>query len=66
MNRKLPHNRRDFVAWSDRVETGFKRALWILIVLFLLFQSALQFPSVRAWLSPTDALEGVPYERKSR
>jgi hypothetical protein len=54
-----------FAEWSDRVEKLIRKGLWLLIVLLLLFQSALQVPVIRNWLSPTDRLEGISYVKGS-
>jgi hypothetical protein len=60
----MPEPRR-FTAWSDRVEKLLCRGLVILTLLLLIFQTALQMPVIRAWLSPTERLEGIPYHRHS-
>ncbi|MBW5446666.1 hypothetical protein GE107_11400 [Cohnella sp. CFH 77786] len=61
MIRKRDIDPRAFAEWSDCVEKWLRRGIWLLVLLLLLFQSALQSPAVRAWMSPTDRLEGISY-----
>jgi len=65
MERKRKLEPETFAAWSDRAEKRIKQAIWIIAVLVLLFQGALQAPAIRSWLSPTDRLEGTAYARGS-
>jgi hypothetical protein len=62
---KLDFRTKLFISWSDSVERRLKQALWFLVVLLLLGQTAMQVPSIRSWLSETDKWEGIPFERQS-
>lgn len=66
MRKRLPSGKPvAFPEWAAQMETGFRRAVWLLIALLLASQLAMQSPIVRAWLSPTDRMEGSAYEAGS-
>lgn len=51
-----------YARWFDIIDKGLRKAVWILIVLLILVQGAMQSPVIRSWLSQADRLEGVPFE----
>ncbi|WP_276351697.1 hypothetical protein [Cohnella caldifontis] len=61
MNRQTNPRADSFETWWKRVDRGLRTAVWILAVLLLLFQSALQSPAIRSFWSSADRLEGIPY-----
>jgi hypothetical protein len=62
---KSPASSDEFPAWAARLETGFRRIVWLLAALLLVAQLAMQSSAVREWLSPTDRIEGSAYRTGS-
>jgi len=54
-----------FAQWSDRVERRLRKIVLLLVILLIAAQTALQSPSIRHWLSPTDRAEGIEYDAGS-
>lgn len=50
-----------FLLFSMRVEKVLKMILLTMLVALIVFQAALQIPSIRHWLVKVERLEGNPY-----